>query len=133
SRVADLSHITSDSSIGTEVSSLSFESDVIGRLARLEEACPPPPFHGLAVESVATFLKAGSTASDAAIRAAADGKENRDRNRIVILDGGNADEAERLREILPDATIVADPDGNISRRFGVRSWPSSLMIDPDGT
>jgi len=87
------------------------------------------------VESVATFLKAGSTSSDAAIRAAVSGggEEDADRMRIMILDGGTPEDAERMREMLPDAMIVADPHGNISRRFGVRSWPSTLNIDPSGT
>jgi hypothetical protein len=49
-----------------------------------------------------------------------------------VLDGGTAEDEERMREILPDAMIVADNEGTIARRFGIQSWPSSLTIDGSG-
>jgi hypothetical protein len=135
SRMAGVAQIMDGLPAGTQISPFAFESDVIGRLSRLEEACPPPPFNRLAIESAVTFIKRNSAASEAALRqtTSREEREEAEELKIIVIDGGTAEDVERLRESERDAMVIADPDGNIARRFGVRSWPSNLRINGSGS
>jgi hypothetical protein len=53
--------------------------------------------------------------------------------RVIVLDGGTREDEERMRELIPNAMIVADTHGTIARRFGVSSWPSAVTISERGT
>ena len=119
---------------GKRVPRYAFERDVAARLSRQENNCPPPPFERLGIETAVSFIRKNSLSSEAALRAMADSQRARSEAvQVIVLDGGTAEDEERMREILPDAMIVADSEGKIARRFGIQSWPSSLTIDRSGT
>jgi hypothetical protein len=136
SPVPETGQTARDMTLGTQLSAFAFESDVIGRLSdSVEAACPPPPFGRLGIEASVTFVSKGSAASEAAIRklASENGSDTNERSRAVVFDGASAEEVNDLRERLPEGVIaVPDPDGAISRRFGVRVWPSSVAINESG-
>ena len=119
---------------GARVPRYPFERDVIGRLSREDDNCPPPPFERLGLETAVSFIRKNSLSSEAALRAMAESQRARSEGvQVIVLDGASAEDEERMREILPDAMIVADNEGKISRRFGIQSWPSSLTIDRSGS
>jgi hypothetical protein len=124
---------TYDLPLGTRISSLAFESDVVGRLADVEETCPPPPFGRLGIEAGVTFVSKNSMSSEAAIRKLSAEGESSESARAVVFDGTTAEEIDELRASLPPGVMaIPDPDGNIARRFGVRTWPSSISINERG-
>ncbi|HEX6575869.1 MAG TPA: hypothetical protein VF042_12945 [Gemmatimonadaceae bacterium] len=126
-------HTTSGGIAGERILPYAFESDVIGRLSRMEDACPPPPFERLGIETVVSFIRKNSVSSEAALRSVAESNRGRsEQMRVFVLDGGTREDAERMRELLPDAMIVADENGKIARRFGVSMWPSTLQISGSG-
>jgi hypothetical protein len=116
---------------GTRIVASIFETDLFDRIAdaiAIEDPCPPPigPYseHALAV-----FVQEDSAASQAALRRLADAREE-DRPFIaVIVDGATDREFERLKDRLPEgAAAIADPDGAIASRFGIRTWPTSVTV-----
>ena len=119
--------------LGTRVSSFAFESDVMRRLSEMEDACPPPPFGRLGVATEVSFVAAGAASSQRSLEALAAKGEGSEGVRAVVFDGATPEEVSRLRDSLPAGVMpIADPDGTIARRFGVRVWPSSLSIDGRG-
>ncbi len=131
----DIAPATRDLKLGSRLSGASFASDVIGQLSDVEPACPPPPFGRLGIDTSATFVRKNSTSSEAAIRklASETGRASSSALNAVIFDGSTAEEVEQLRGSLPEGvTAIADPDGSISRRFGVRVWPSTLSMNETG-
>ena len=127
-------HVTDAPLSGVRVPGYAFESDVIGRLARLDEGCPPPPFERLGLETAVKFIRKNSLSSEAALRAMTDESDPSasEEFRVIVLDGGSREDEERMRDILPDAMIIADTDGVIAKRFGVHSWPSDIRISRSG-
>jgi hypothetical protein len=121
--------------LGTRLSPAAFSSDISGRFADIEPSCPPPPFGRLGYDSKITFVTRGSVASENAIRKLT-GESQRDesgRHAAVVFEGAKPEEIEELKASLPEGiTAVADPDGTISRRFGVRSWPMSVTLNEAG-
>lgn len=126
-------------SIGTRVLGAAFASDVVGTWRGdidTEAACPPPPFGRLGVSTSATFVSHKSAASDAALRKLASKTEggSDDTFNTIIVDGATTDEVEQMRKSLPEGVMaIADPDGVISKRFGIRVWPSSVVINETGS
>jgi hypothetical protein len=51
----------------------------------------------------------------------------------VVVRGGSADTAEVEAAGLASAVPLADPDGAIARRFGIRTWPTTVLADENGT
>jgi hypothetical protein len=50
-----------------------------------------------------------------------------------VFDGATPEEIHELQRSLPEGVVaIPDPDGAISKRFGVRVWPSSISIDENG-
>lgn len=124
-----------DMALGSRISAGMFETDVIGRLSDVEAACPPSPFASLGVDTAATFVTKNSKSSEAAIRklASESGSDAKGNVQAVVFDGATADEIRELQQSLPEGVVaIADPDGSISRRFGVRVWPSRVAINGDG-
>ena len=126
--------------IGTRVSGSAFASDVVGTwrgdLADVEATCPPPPFGRLGVQTSATFVSHKSFASDAALRklASKTGSASDETFNTIVVDGATAEEVEQMRRSLPEGVMaIADPDGAVSKRFGIRVWPSSLVINETGS
>ncbi|HVF38657.1 MAG TPA: hypothetical protein VM939_02075 [Gemmatimonadaceae bacterium] len=125
---------TYDLPLGTKLSSLVFESDVIGRLNDMEEACPPSPFGRLGIDTQVTFVSKNSKSSEAAMRKLGESRgESDDTSRAVVFDGATAEELEHLRQSLPEGVVaIPDPDGVIAKRLGIRSWPSTIAVDGNG-
>ena len=134
SPVADISMLNEGLPLGTRISPFAFESDVVGRWSAMEDRCPPPPFHRHGIESAVKFIKRGSLAAEAAVRemGTRSARDESEALRIIVVDGGTEEDVERLRQSSEDVMILADPDGNISRQFGIRSWPSSVRINESG-
>jgi hypothetical protein len=126
---------TYDLPLGARLSGAAFESDWHREYTEVEATCPPPPFGRLGNLSVVTFTAANSKASDTAIQklASDEGREGGETFRAVVFDGATADEIQERQRSLPEGVVaIADPDGAISKRFGVRVWPSSISIDENG-
>ena len=119
---------------GARVRPYAFESDVIGSLTRMEDGCPPPPFERLGLETAVKFVRRNAYSSDVALRATTDesARGEPEAFRVIVLDGATREDEQRMREIAPDAMIVADGDGAIAERFGIRSWPFDLRISETG-
>lgn len=134
SPTADLARLTRGLAIGSRLSPDVFESDVIGRLAEREDECPPPPVGYVGIEASVSFVAKGSTSPDAVRSLMSRGEgAGVERLNVLVLEGATADEVDKLRQSLPEGvTVIPDPDGSISRRFGVRVWPSSVVIDESG-
>jgi hypothetical protein len=130
-----LSHIMDGPLAGARVPGYALESDVVGRLSRLDDGCPPPPFERLGLETAVKFIKKNSLSSEAALRAMTAESDRSESNmyRVIVLDCGTREDEERMRELIPNAMIVADTHGTIARRFGVSSWPSAVTISERGT
>ena len=125
--------------IGMRLSGSAFASDVIGRLGGIdidiEATCPPPPFGRLGVNTSATFVSVKSSSSAAALRRLTEksGSAGATMFTAVVVDGATSQEVEEMRSSLPDDVMaIPDPDGSISRRFGVRVWPSTVSINESG-
>jgi len=130
---AGISYFHDGQLAGIRMPPYAFESDIAGYLSRLEDSCPPSPFVRLGIETAVSFIKKGSKAFEATIRAlTAEGQDSAETLKIVVVDGANADEAARMRETLGDVTVIADPEGAIAKRFGVRSWPATANLDEGG-
>jgi hypothetical protein len=133
SPVAANGHSTYDLPLGTRVSSFAFESDVVGRFSDVEDTCPAPPFGRLGIEAGVTFVSKGSMASEAALRKLSAEGEGSESVRAVVFDGASADDLDEIRASLPPGVMaIPDPEGTIARRFGVRTWPSSISINEGG-
>jgi hypothetical protein len=100
----------------------------------MDEGCPPPPFERLGLETAVKFVRRNAQSSDVALRDTMDeaARGEPEAFRVIVLDGATREDEERMREIAPDAMIVADADGAIAERFGIRSWPSDLRISEAG-
>jgi len=131
--------LTRGVTLGMRLSGSAFASDVIGRLGGVdidvEATCPPPPFGRLGVNTSATFVSVKSASSAAAIRklTAKSGSAGAAMFTAVVVDGATSQQVEAMRGTLPDDVMaIPDPDGVISRRFGVRVWPSTVSINESG-
>jgi hypothetical protein len=135
SPAARVPQITSGMTLGMQLSPLAFDVDVNTRLSDIERACPPPPFGRLGTQATVAFVGRGSTAAEVAVRTIADDHASRgdESSLIVVVDGAEADDVERLRPSLPEGvTLLPDAEGVISRRFGVRMWPTNIAINENG-
>ncbi len=52
---------------------------------------------------------------------------------VATRSGGPAEVGAYVREHGFDAPVVLDPDGRLAAAWGVRSLPTSFVLDPDGT
>ena len=51
----------------------------------------------------------------------------------LVVEGASADEVAQLRRSLPQGIVaIPDPDGTISRGFGVRAWPTTMTVNELG-
>lgn len=97
--------------------------------------CPPPPVSRLKKNSVVTFVRADSAASQAHLRtlAAQYGKGKDDGPMVLVVAEGAANDVARIQEqIGADWDVVADREGAMANRFGVRVWPTTLTLDQGG-
>lgn len=136
SPIPDIAPASPGITLGTRLSGSAFVSDVVGHFTDVDAvtACPPPPFGRLGVETSATFVTKNSRASEAAVRKlASETSSGSEEFHAVVFEGSTAEEVEQLRQTLPENVMaIADPDGAISKRFGVRSWPSTVSVNEIG-
>ena len=98
-------------------------------------SCPPPPVGRLDVRSVITFTQPNSDSSRRAVQwvgrdLASDGS---DVYTAVVVDAPFADESDvRAAGLGPSSVVIADGDGVVARRFGIRRWPTTLVLDGEG-
>lgn len=125
---------TRDLPLGMRLPSFAFEADMNGRLNDVEAMCPPPPFGRLGIKTMITFVSKNSAASEAAIRKlSAEAGSEAEMFNVVVFDGMTAEELENLPHLMPPgAMAIPDPDGTVSRRFGVRVWPSNVGVNEGG-
>jgi len=98
--------------------------------------CPPPPVSRLWKDSLVTFVRAASPASQAHLRAlAAQYGTSKDGQPTVLIvaEGAGDDELSQIKQqVGADWGVLADPDGTVADRFGVRIWPTTLTLDRGG-
>ena len=127
--------IRSGTEIGAQVSAIALHPGYAD-LIETELKCPPISVGRLGVGSVIAFVQAGSAASHAQIQElrARYAQSGEDRPFVAIVVGdADARTAEALKQQLElEFPILADPNGTISRRFGVRFWPTTLTLDRKG-
>jgi hypothetical protein len=115
---------------GTRASALGVGARLGDYPIELESRCPPPPLGRFGVGTVVAFVAKNSASSEAALRQL---REKQGRFAVVIVDGAGAMEVAELGRSLPEGTLVIpDANGAISKRFGVRTWPSSVTFDETG-
>ena len=58
-----------------------------------------------------------------------------DRNVLTVAtrSGSPAQVQRYMREHGVDFEVIQDPDGRLASRFGVRAFPTSFFVDPDGS
>ena len=120
---------------GARASSLVLDAGLTEHLFEVESSCPPPPLGRFGIATGVTFVKKNSAASDAALRKLAEehGRRTSEQFAVVIVDGADPGDIDQLSRSLPEGTLAfPDPDGAISRRFGVRVWPSSVAVNDAG-
>lgn len=99
--------------------------------------CPPLPVGRISVvPMVVAFVQGKSAASAATLRslAARYGPDRDDHTEVIVVaDGMNRDETARMKNELGfDFITMPDSRGEITDRFGVRAWPTTIRIEPGG-
>jgi hypothetical protein len=123
--------------VGTRLSPGMLDINLDDFFTDLESPCPAPRFARLGVETVVAFVHKGSVASDSAIRKLmrthGENDEHEDAIVAVIVDGATPqDVAELQRSLHERFTVLADPDGVIAGRVGVRAWPTTVSVNEAG-
>ncbi|WP_426570819.1 peroxiredoxin family protein [Aquihabitans sp. McL0605] len=110
--------------------------DLLGpwALAVTGAGCPPPPIGRQGRRAIITFVRPGSTTNLRALttvkRLAPDPD---DVFTAVVVQGAAVDGSElRTAGLAGDAVPIADPDGELAERFGVRTWPTTILVDAGG-
>ena len=96
----------------------------------IRSKCPPPP-NGRGRELVGvTFAHAASEASMVEIRRiAAETSTAEGQWTMVVVDGVDQERATALgHQLGVDLPMLADPDGRIAARAGVRIWPTTVRV-----
>ena len=133
---APIERVQHGPALGTRLTSLALESGVLGHLFELEDRCPPPPLGRIGVGSEVVFVQKGSAASAAVLRGLASARGNREGSDpfvVVVVDGAGADDLDKLKSELHDEFVaIPDMDGAVSKRFGVRAWPTRVTVNEQG-
>lgn len=96
-------------------------------------SCPPPPVgrHPSGI-SIVSFVRHDSAASHAALRRLTRVQDERDGALgVLVVDGRDADAA--FGASYGDWVTIPDPDGAVAARFGIRAWPTTIVVDESGT
>ena len=118
---------------GDRVPASAIHGGLIDHLMEMESRCPPPPVGRFGLSTVVAFVSNGSAAVEASLREAAHPPGSADTFRVVIVDGAQRRDVDELSRSLPEGTLaIPDPDGALSRRFGIRVWPSVLTLNEAG-
>jgi hypothetical protein len=101
-----------------------------------ERPCPFPPVATGFDASIITFARRSASSSAAHLRDlhARYGDTTREGTHVVVVLGGaDQRDVEALKnELGVDFTVLPDPQGTMSRRFGIRFWPTTLTVDGSG-
>jgi hypothetical protein len=118
---------------GTRIQTSLFDTGLsdVAQHFEVEDPCPPPlgPF---TFDARAVFVQRDSPASQAAVEQLARDHAAQEADRpfvIVIVDGADAEDLDRLKSRLPEDFLgVPDPRGTIARQFGIRTWPTTVTV-----
>jgi hypothetical protein len=103
--------------------------------APVDDDCPPHPLGRLDRQgAVVTFVHGRAASSKAQLAAIAgrQGFEQEDAPLTIAVVDGDAEMAAAMMKTHPGLVAVADPNGSLAKRFGIRVWPTTLNIDGDG-
>ena len=94
-----------------------------------DRTCPPMRLPD--VSEGLLFVASGSHASERQIAGTAEKwrQFSDEAPDLVVIVDGNDEEAERISQRYTEMTVIADTDGQIANRFGVRIWPTFVGID----
>jgi hypothetical protein len=111
-----------------------WKGGLLADIADYLTTCPPPPVGVRGIESVVVFAQKNALLSDASSPVPRQ-QRNGDvhRFRAVVVDGLEMREADVIRSRLPDdVVVIPDAHGRIAQRFGIRMWPTTVTVDPQG-
>jgi hypothetical protein len=122
---------------GIQLAATAFDPGLTERLTA-ENPCPPLNIGRAGYESsVVTFVQRASSSSQAQLRELARQMSEAGEDAphmVVIVDGANAREVEALKnELGIDFAAIPDVSGTIADRFGIRTWPTTVTVDRNGT
>ncbi len=99
------------------------------------DGCPPPPVGRLGKRSVITFVRPRSAAARQALtRVRTELAPDPDETFVAVVVHGEFADATDVQAagLHPDALPIADPQGVIAQRFGIRVWPTTVLVDEEG-
>jgi hypothetical protein len=109
-----------------------------GLLANLIDylpACPAPPVGVRGVETVVMFAQKNALLVDGELPALSNQPSDDEtrRFRAIVVDGLEIRDVDAIRPRLPnDVVIIPDASGLIAQRFGIRMWPTTVRVSPQG-
>jgi hypothetical protein len=110
-----------------------------GLLADLSDyltACPPPPVGVPGIKTKVVFAQKQALLSDGMLASIEERHAETDtaaRVTAVVIDGAEMRELDAFRSRLPEhVVLIPDTHGVIAERFGIRSWPTAVSINPQG-
>ena len=98
-------------------------------------ACPAPPVGVRGIESVVVFAQKNALLSEGMSPVVGGHQSDDDtpRFRAIVVDGLEMREADAIRPRLPDdVVVIPDAHGLIAQRFGIRMWPTTVTVNPQG-
>ena len=106
-------------------------------LAPERSPCPPPPILSEFDRSVIVFAERRSAASLAQLREmnARYGEGGHEKASVVlVVAGAHQRDVEAMKnELGIDFPAIADASGAIGQRFGIRVWPTTIVVEQGGT
>jgi hypothetical protein len=110
-----------------------------GLLADLSDyltSCPPPPVAVRGIKTKVVFAQGQGLLSGAMLPSIEERDAEADtpaRVTAVVIDGADMRELDAFRSRLPeDVVLIPDTHGVIAERFGIRTWPTTVIINPQG-
>jgi hypothetical protein len=130
--------VRSGLSVGDRLGAAMLTPSFIEAIESLQRPCPPIPIARARVGATTTlaFVRKDSAASEAQLRSlfAESGQQEEPRTEIIaIVDRASAKEIEELQNRLGvDVVALADLGGEITNRFRVSTWPTTVELSPEG-
>ncbi|CAN5490744.1 hypothetical protein BH10ACT1_BH10ACT1_03820 [soil metagenome] len=110
--------------------------DVLGPwiLAVTGASCPPPPIGRLGRRAIITFVRPNGTTNARVFDSVKHLAPDPDTVFTAVVVQAAAVDGSDLRAagLAGDAVPIADPYGELADRFGIRTWPTTVLVDADG-
>lgn len=96
-------------------------------------SCPPPPFaeRGMGT-SIVSFVRSRSAASEAAAQRLQRVRSQYEQAPLAVFVVDGLDQSADFAAAAPGSVTIPDPEGVIAARFGIRAWPTTIVVDADG-